>query len=116
MITGDNINTAISVSKICGMIDIEKEEVFECEFNEKRGELGFNYTSLNPISRRTMARTRLTTNLKGKKHVGAIDNLNFEKIVLEEGLDLTKPILISESQSLKFLAEKVQVFARMNPY
>lgn len=116
MITGDNINTAISVSKTCGMVNPELEEVLECEYDQPTGKIGFNYTSLNLTSRRTMARTRTTMTAAGKKYVGAIDNNTFDKIVAEEGLDLTKPIAIGESNTLTFLAERVRVFARMNPY
>lgn len=113
MITGDNIDTAISISKTCGLVDIKQEDIAICLYGSAKSpltytlinELGDQVGEINPESRKT----------SGKKLVGAMDNKNFAKIEADLGLDLNKPVNLKDSPVLVDIAERVRIFARMNP-
>jgi len=75
MITGDNIDTAISISKTCGLVDLKQEDIAICTYGSAKA--AFKYTLINeqgdpigdidPESRKHM----------GRRLVGAMDNKNF---------------------------------------
>lgn len=113
MITGDNINTAISVSKSCGLVDISKEDVAICTYEERSGKL--NYMLINAHGDPVGQIDPKSRAQSGKLVIGAIDNINFEKISKELGLELNKPIDLKKDTILTEISENVRVFARMNP-
>jgi magnesium-transporting ATPase (P-type) len=118
MITGDNINTAISVSKTCGLVDTKYEEIAACTFNPNGPErLTFNLVSeLGDVSDTPFnIEDRSGSKGEGKrKIVGALDNVNFAKIVAKYGLELNKEIDLAP-RPIAEIATYVRVFARMNP-
>lgn len=113
MITGDNINTAISVSKTCNLIDTTREDIAICTYPNKSDELVYQLINEHgdPIGEFKLEERKP----EDKKIIGAIDNINFEKISKELSLELNKPVDIKKNPILKQLAEHVRVFARMNP-
>ncbi len=113
MITGDNINTAISVSKTSGLIDTSREDIAICTYPKTSDELEYQLINEHgdPVGPIKLADRKT----EGKKIIGAIDNINFEKITKELSLELNKPIDMKKHPILKQLAEHVRVFARMNP-
>lgn len=74
MITGDNLNTAISVSKTCGIIDISIEDTAICTYTAGSGRL--NYSLLNEMGD-AVANINIKDRSGGRKVIGAIDNINF---------------------------------------
>lgn len=113
MITGDNINTAISVSKSCGLVDITQEDIAICTYTERSGKL--NYTLINAHGDPVGQIDPKSRAHSDKAIIGAMDNINFEKISKELGLELNKPIDLEKDKILIEISENVRVFARMNP-
>jgi cation-transporting P-type ATPase 13A2 len=114
MITGDNINTAISVSKTCGIVDITIEDTAMCTYTHGSGKLTYNL--LNVIGDVVGVIDIKNKNPSGKKIIGAIDNLNFAVIIKEFNLELNKPIDLKKAPVLSEICENVRVFARMDPH
>ena len=113
MITGDNINTAISVSKTCGLIDTSKEDIAICTYPQQSDQ--FQYQLINEHGD-PIGEFKISDRQAGeKKIIGAIDDINFRKISKELGLELNKPIDLKKAPILIQLAEHIRVFARMNP-
>lgn len=132
MITGDNINTAISIATNCGIMDPDLENIGTYSFADN--ELKFEKTEgidknesfeLNsddedspkvpkPSKKQMIVKTNSKSQPLKKKRAGAINSENFSKIVsyfdLEEAtaIDLSNPVI-------KELASSCSVFARMTP-
>lgn len=113
MITGDNINTAISVSKSCGLVDISQEDIAICTYAERSEKL--TYMLINAHGDPVGQIDPKARSNSDKLIIGAIDNINFEKISKELGLELNKPIDLKKDKILTEISENVRVFARMNP-
>ena len=113
MITGDNINTAISVSKSCGLVDVSQEDIAICTYEANSAKLTYMLINAHgdPVGQINLA----SRSPSDKKIIGAMDNLNFEKIQKELGLELNKPIDLKKDKILTEISENVRVFARMNP-
>jgi len=118
MITGDNINTAISVAKTCGLVESQLEDTAICSFYPNGPQrLIFNLVSeLGDLSDTPFnIEDRSGSKGEGKrKIVGALDNVNFAKIVAKYGLELNKEIDLA-LRPLAEIASHVRIFARMNP-
>lgn len=113
MITGDNINTAISISKTCGIVDTDLEDITMCTYDDNSNKLRYNL--LNIIGDPTGEINPDTRKADEKRIIGAMDDINFQKIVKEQSLELNKPINLKSSPVLSEIAKNVRVFARMNP-
>lgn len=113
MITGDNIDTAISISKTCGLVDIKQEDIAICSYGSAKSK--FSYTLINEQGDSVGEIDAESRRINGKKIVGALDNKNFQRIEQELSLDLNKPVNIKSSPILSEIAERVRIFARMNP-
>ncbi len=113
MITGDNINTAISVSKSCGIIDVNIEDTAMCSYTQGSGKL--TYTLLNAVGDKVGEIDIKAKNPSGKLIIGAIDDKTFEIITKDLGLELNKPVDLVKGPVLVELCKHVRVFARMNP-
>ena len=113
MITGDNIDTAISISKTCGLVDVKQEDIAICLYGSAKAPL--TYTLINELGDQIGEIDPESRKNTGKKLVGAMDNKNFQKIQEDLGLDLNKPVNLKGSPVLVEIAERVRIFARMNP-
>ena len=119
MITGDNINTAISIARNCRILEPKKETIGTYSFS--RGTLNFSKLEeieiadtfdLDHGKQPPSSENQVVTNIN--RTAGAIDSENFARIVehlkLEEKpeIDIDNPIIIE-------LSSNCRVFARMNP-
>ena len=112
MITGDNINTAISISKTCGLVDVKIEDLTICTYVSGNENIKFQMINEHGDTTRDIEVESLSSH--PKKIIGAIDSVNFAKIVTHCGLELTKDVDL-KFPVLNQLAEHIRVFARMNP-
>lgn len=123
MITGDNINTAIAISKICQIV-MPHEQVWNYTFQNDK------LFKTNPETGETIDIETLHKPMnigKGKKaytihksrddrnRVGAIDNVNFSRFTAHYKLDDPKTEVPVKDPLIIELARRVRVFARMNP-
>lgn len=113
MITGDNIDTAISISKICGLVDINAEDIAICDYRSAKGIL--EYTLINKMGDSVGLIDPSSRENSGKKLVGAMDNKTFKMIEDELNIDLNKEVDLKLSPVLTEIALRVRIFARMNP-
>jgi predicted P-type ATPase len=113
MITGDNINTAISVAKTSGIIDIERESIMMCTY--KAGSAGLTAKLIDEFGD---PQTEIDLDNKekhaSKPPIGAMASTDFAAITDHFKLELTKPIDISQKPLMQ-IAQNIRVFARMNP-
>src|SRR3990167_9006703 len=113
MITGDNINTAISVAKSCGIIDTEKENIMICTFKPKNGKI-----TAHMIDECGDPQEEVDLDNKekysSKPPIGAMGSNDFAKVVDQFKLELTKPVDITQKPLIQ-IAQNIRVFARMNP-
>lgn len=127
MITGDNINTAVSIAKNCKMVDPDTETIGVFTFDGTT--LHFNQLEDNEDTdmvdvgsmhenesdlRSKRANSRIDKFGKIKKRRGAIDSENFERIV--QRYQLYEAVVIDlDNPVIKQIALDCGVFARMNP-
>lgn len=127
MITGDNINTAVSIAKNCKMVDPDTETIgvftfdgnilnfTELEDNEDTDlvDVGSMHEQESQL-RSQRANSRIDKFGKIKKRRGAIDSENFERIV--QRYQLYEAVVIDlDNPVIKQIALDCGVFARMNP-
>ncbi len=117
MITGDNINTAVSIARNSRIINPKLEEIGTYTFTHQQ----LVFTPIQDIDQADdfdLTGSRLEEQLeslkKKRKKVAAIDSENFSKIVLQFNLEETAEVDAS-NPVLKELAETCIVFARMTP-
>ncbi len=112
MITGDNINTAVSVAKTCGLIDTRLEDIALTHYDEQTKKLRFQLINEHgdPV-REINIESRGPSE---KRLIGALEAKCFAKIVQENQLELNKDIDL-KIPVLSQIANHVRVFARMNP-
>lgn len=124
MITGDNINTAISIAKNCRLIELSLEEVGTYTFTKEQALVwnsieetadddSFDSESTDEIHGQTMNPSLMPTGERNK--VGAIDSDNFSRIVAAFGLEEEGKEIDLKNPVLRELAKKCRVFARMDP-
>lgn len=124
MITGDNINTAISIAKNCRLIEMSLEEV--CIYNftrdyklvltpieETADDESFDSESTEDIHGQTLNPSLMPSGERDK--VGAIDSDNFSRIVNAFGLEEEDKQLDISNPILRELAKRCRIFARMDP-
>lgn len=113
MITGDNINTAISVAKSCGLIDVERESIMICTYKA-----GDSKLTAHMIDEFGDPHNEIDLDNKEKfstkPPIGAMGSNDFARIVEQFKLELTKPVDITQKPLMQ-IAQNVRVFARMNP-
>lgn len=126
MITGDNINTAISIAKNCRLIEMSMEEVCIFSFGpdkklvqtpieETVDDESFDSESTEAMLERTIINPSLMPTGE-RERVGAIDSDNFARIVEAFGLEEEEGKEIDiKNPVLREIAKKCRVFARMNP-
>lgn len=112
MITGDNINTAISISKSCGLVDVHEEDITLCTFGSNDEQFKFELINEHGDTVREISVKDLPNN--PKKIIGAIDSTNFARLVNRYGLELTKEVDL-KIKAVNELAQYIRIFARMNP-
>jgi len=124
MITGDNINTAISIAKNCRIVEVSREEVFLFGINFE-GEV-----ELNPIEENLDEESFETDDseadvcyktladgpqAEARVKVGAIDADSFKRICTHLNLEEEGKEIDPHNPVIKELAKKCRIFARMNP-
>lgn len=125
MITGDNINTAISIAKNCRLIEMSAEEVCIFTFDkdnrlmqtpveETADDESFDSESTEAMLERTKINPSLMPTGDREK-IGAIDSDNFARITEAFGLEEEGKEIDIRNPVLRELAKKCRVFARMNP-
>ncbi len=140
MITGDNINTAISIAKNCRLIQLNEEQVFvyyfrdgnltmealeeneeEDSFESEDGEqiqkaggatFGAGATLADGINS-----TNVLTRVKSRDRIkiGAIDSENFRRIVTHFNLEEEGKEIPVNDPIIRHIAKRCRVFARMDP-
>ena len=124
MITGDNINTAISIAKNCRLIELSLEEVGIYTFTkdsklvlnpveETADDDSFDSESSDDAHQQTMNPSLMPTG--ERTTVGAIDSDNFARIVNTFGLEEEGKEIDINNPVLRELAKRCRVFARMDP-
>ena len=117
MITGDNINTAVSIARNCRIVDPKLEEIGTYTFTRQQLVFkpieGIDQTDDFDLTG-SRVEEQLESQKKKKKRVGAIDSENFSKIVQQFNLEEVAEVDIS-NPVLSELAESCSVFARMSP-
>lgn len=123
MITGDNINTAIAIAKICQIV-LPHEQVWNYVFhdgklfkaNPETGEVIDVETLYSPLNIGTGKKAyTIQKSRDDRNRIGAIDNVNFSKFTAHYKLDDPKTEVLVKDPLIIEMARRVRVFARMNP-
>lgn len=117
MITGDNINTAVSIARNCRIVDPKLEDIGTYTYTRQQ----LIFTPIEDIDQTDdfdLTGSRLEEQLESQKkiklRVAAIDSDNFSKVVQQFNLEDTAEVDLS-NPVLKQLAETCSVYARMSP-